>query len=82
MQESLWNNFPPHPAIPVHAERVFSGVRSEVYQWDQVLYDGSIARFERIRYLDGAFVIPVLPNGRILLTQQEQPGREEFISLP
>jgi ADP-ribose pyrophosphatase len=46
------------------------------------MYDGSIARFERIRFVDGAFVIPILPDGRILLTRQEQPGRSEFISLP
>jgi ADP-ribose pyrophosphatase len=46
------------------------------------MYDGSIARFERIRFLDGAFVLPILPDGRILLTRQEQPWRSEFISLP
>ncbi len=46
------------------------------------MYDGSIARFERIRFIDGSFVIPILPDGRILLTRQEQPGRSEFISLP
>jgi ADP-ribose pyrophosphatase len=46
------------------------------------MYDGTIARFERIRFLDGAFVLPILPDGRILLTRQEQPGRPEFISLP
>jgi ADP-ribose pyrophosphatase len=46
------------------------------------MYDGSIARFERIRFMDGAFVIPILPDGQILLTRQEQPWRTEFISLP
>lgn len=46
------------------------------------MYDGRIARFERIRFLDGAFVLPILSDGRILLTRQEQPGRPEFISLP
>lgn len=45
------------------------------------MYDGSISRFECIRFIDGAFVIPILPDGRILLTRQEQPGRSEFISL-
>lgn len=71
-----------HKNIPVHAECVFSWVRSEVYQWDQDMYDGSIARFERVRFLDGAFVIPILPNGNILLTLQEQPSRDAFISFP
>ena len=46
------------------------------------MYDGSYSTFEYIRYLDGAFVIPILPNGNILLTLQEQPGREKFYSFP
>jgi ADP-ribose pyrophosphatase len=46
------------------------------------MYDGTIKRFETIRFLDGAFVIPILPDGRILLTRQEQPLIAEFISLP
>ncbi len=68
--------------IPPHAELVFSWVRSRIYQWDQIMYDGSVSRFESIRFLDGAFVIPILPDGRILLTRQEQPLIEQFISLP
>lgn len=74
--------FPTHKNIPENAECVFSWVRSEVYQWDQKMYDGTLARFERIRFLDGAFVIPITPEWNILLTIQEQPWRKEFISLP
>lgn len=77
-----FNQKRPHPAIPEHAEMVFRGVRSEVYQWNQKMYDNSTARFERIRFLDGAFVIPILENGNILLTRQSQPTRSEFIALP
>ncbi len=69
--------------IPAGSEKVFSGIRSEVYQWDQQMYDESYSRFERIRFSDGAFVLPILSNGDILLTEQEQPGRDHsFISLP
>ena len=46
------------------------------------MYDGSIARFERIRFLDGAFTVPILENGNILITEQEQPCRGVFYSLP
>lgn len=46
------------------------------------MFDDSEAIFERIRFLDGAFVIAILPNKRILMTAQRQPGRPDFISLP
>lgn len=72
----------PHPSIPSDAKLVFSGIRSEIYQWKQMLYDGTETTFERIRFVDGAFVLPVLKNGKILLTRQEQPSRDPFISLP
>jgi len=79
----MYNQYlPPHPIIPREAEPVFQGVRSQVFQWDQEMYDGSISRFERIRFIDGAFVIPILPSGNILLTEQEQPTRGKFFSLP
>ncbi len=71
-----------HPKIPDNAELVFEGIRAHIYQWDQKMYDGSVARFERTRFVDGAFVLPVLPNGNILLTRQVQPTRKSFISLP
>lgn len=71
-----------HPKIPDYAECVFHWVRSEVYQWDQEMYDGSIARFERIRHLDGAFVIAITKDQKIILTKQEQPLRPLFLSLP
>ena len=68
--------------IPDNAELMFSGVRSRVYQWNQDMYDGSVRRFESIRFTNGAFVLPILPDGKILLTRQEQPWRKQFISLP
>ena len=70
-------------SIPKNAHKVFSGIRMNVYQWNQELYDGSIKCFERAEFLDGSFVIWVLPNGKILMTEQEQPSRNHpFFSLP
>ncbi len=70
-------------SLPKNAKKVFSWIRMDIYQWDQVLYDGSTKCFERAQFLDGAFVIWILPNGKILMTEQEQPSREEpFFSLP
>ena len=76
------SNSRPHPHIPADAELVFDGVRAKIYQWNQKLYNEQFARFERIRFADGAFVVPILKNGNILLTKQEQPARDQFISLP
>jgi ADP-ribose pyrophosphatase len=69
--------------IPQNAKKVFSWIRFDIYQWEQELYDGSTTTFERARFRDGSFVIPVLPDGQILMTIQEQPAREgAFHSLP
>ncbi len=64
--------------IPEHATRVFEGVIFDVYQWQQDMYDGSKKMFEKIKRLDTVIVFPVLDDGRILLTEQEQPGMEPF----
>lgn len=65
--------------IPGHAKLVFTGVLFDVYQWEQKLYDGTTATFEKLRRPDTVVVFPVLPDGQILLTEQEQPGKEPFI---
>jgi ADP-ribose pyrophosphatase len=65
--------------IPDHAKRVFKGVIFDVYQWEQEMYDGTKAIFEKLKRPDTVVVFPVLPDGRILLTEQEQPGKEPFI---
>jgi len=66
--------------IPDNAKRVFKGVIYDVYQWEQKLYDGSTATFEKLKRADTVIVFPVLDDGRIILTEQEQPGKEPFIS--
>ena len=76
-------HFVPHPRIPATAECIFSGIRSEIYQWDQEMYDGSCSIFEMLRFLDGAFTIAITPDQRILLTEQEQPAKQHaFLGLP
>jgi 8-oxo-dGTP pyrophosphatase MutT (NUDIX family) len=61
--------------IPPEAQRVFAGILFDVYQWQQPMYDGSTATFERLRRPDTVIVFPVLPDGRVLLSRQEQPGK-------
>lgn len=65
--------------IPDNAKKVFKGVIFDVYQWEQDMYDGSKATFEKLKRPDTVIVFPVLPDGKILLTEQEQPGKEPFI---
>lgn len=70
---------PSSQPIPAHARCVFKGVLFDVYQWEQELFDGTTATFERIKRPDTVVVFPVLPDGRIILTEQEQPGKAPFI---
>ncbi len=62
--------------IPGNAKRVFKGVLFDVYQWEQELFDGTKKVFEKVKRPDTAVVFPVLPDGSILLTEEEQPGVE------
>lgn len=68
--------------LPEHAKKVFSGKLFDVYQWEQELYDGGKATFEKLKRPDTVIVFPVLDNGKILLTHQEQPGQALFIGTP
>ena len=65
--------------IPEHAQKVFSGKLFDVYQWQQEMYDGTTETFEKLKRPDTVVVFAVLPDGKILLTKQEQPGKTAFI---
>lgn len=65
--------------IPPNAKKVFKGVIFDVYQWEQEMFDGTRAIFERAKRQDSVTILPVLPDGRILLAEQEQPGHPLFI---
>lgn len=66
--------------IPEHAKLVFKGVIFDVYQWKQELFDGTKATFEKIKRPDTVVVFPVFEDGTIMLAEQEQSGKEPFIS--
>lgn len=76
---------PPKPKqiqpIPDHASKVFSGVMFDIYQWEQELYDGSTTTFEKLKRNDGAGVLPITSDGKIVITRQEQPGLGEFLTV-
>ena len=67
---------------PPQASRVFKGILTDVYQWPQVMYDGSTRTFECYVRHDTVAVIPFLDADTVLLTHQEQPGRSAFWDVP
>ena len=69
-------------ARPVDARKVFSGKIFDVYQWEQQMFDGSKAVFEQLKRPDTVEVVPVLASGKILIVEEEQPGKDVFLSLP
>ncbi|HEX3095950.1 MAG TPA: NUDIX hydrolase [Patescibacteria group bacterium] len=68
--------------IPPHAEKVFQGEIFDVYQWQQEMYDGTTQTFEKLKRPDTVVVIPVMNDGKILMIEEEQPGREKYLSTP
>lgn len=66
--------------IPPEAKVVFKGKFHTLWQWDQKLYDGSTAIFERISRKDYAQVIGVDQDGMIILAHDEQPDRGSVLT--
>lgn len=67
--------------IPAHANRVFKGILFDTYQWEQDMFDGTKATFEMVKRLNTVVVIPVMADGRICYSKQEQPGKPVFLGL-
>ncbi len=53
-----------------------------MYQWEQRLFDGSTATFERLRRPDSVIVFPVTADKKVLLIEDEQPGRAPVLTAP
>lgn len=68
--------------IPQNAKKVFAGEIFDVYQWEQEMYDGTKQTFEKLTRPDTASVIAVTKDGKILITDQEQPGTKKAYCLP
>lgn len=67
--------------IPNNAQKVFKGEIFDVFQWEQKMFDGSKTTFEKIKRADTVNVIPITNSGRLILSEQEQPGGTPFIGL-
>lgn len=58
--------------IPKEATLVFKGVIFDVYQWEQVMFDGSKATFEALKRPDTVIILPSA-NEKIFISYEEQP---------
>lgn len=72
---------PRQQPLPEHAQLVFKGKIFSIYQWEQQLFDGTTAIFEKAVRADSAGVLAVTTGGTILYSEQEQPGMVPFTSL-
>jgi ADP-ribose pyrophosphatase len=69
--------------LPENAELMFEGEIFDVYQWDQLAFDGKTKlRFEKLKRCDSVRVIALTDDGRILINKEEQPGTGLFYDLP
>lgn len=68
--------------IPKDAQLVFKGILFDVYQWQQEMFDGTKATFERLRRKPSVNILPITHDGMIMLNEEEQPDRESFLSTP
>ncbi len=68
--------------VPKDAEKVFSGVFFDTYQWEQKLFDGSTKTFEMVKRADTVQIIAI-NDGKIILNKEKQPHLlEEYIAIP
>ena len=66
--------------FPKHAKKVFQGYIFSTWQWDQKLYDGSVAVFEGINRPDASQAVGVLGADTIILVEDEQPHRNTVLT--
>ncbi|OGL74444.1 hypothetical protein A3E39_04140 [Candidatus Uhrbacteria bacterium RIFCSPHIGHO2_12_FULL_60_25] len=69
--------------LPTNAKRMFKGVLFDTWQWDQEMFDGTHDTFECLTRQDTVATISFLDPKTIILTRQEQSGRDTpFLDFP
>jgi len=69
-------------SIPENAKKVFAGNIFDVYQWEQEMFDGSVETFEKLKRPDTANILAFTDDGKIIVIDEQQPGKETFFGLP
>jgi ADP-ribose pyrophosphatase len=67
--------------IPPEAKLVFKGVIFDVYQWQQKMFDDSMATFEMLRR-PGTVKVFAVQDGKIAVLDDEQPWNGHSCELP
>ena len=68
--------------IPAQAQMVFKGKIFEVWQWEQKLFDGTSAIFERLRRPNTTIVIATTKDTVLVLEEEQPDSVAPFISIP
>jgi 8-oxo-dGTP pyrophosphatase MutT (NUDIX family) len=68
--------------IPDGAKLVFKGVRYDIYQWSQKIFDGSEEAFEMIERADSAEAIIVVGDKILIQLEEQSHVAKPFLSLP
>lgn len=68
--------------IPADAKLVFKGKIFSVYQWQQKMFGGSYQTFEKLKRADTVMIIPATVDKKIILIDEEQPGKKPFVGAP
>lgn len=68
---------------PLNSHEVYRGHHLTMYEWDQALFDGSVAKYECVTRPDSTAVLAFLDPKTILLTRQTQSSYDRpFVDLP
>ena len=73
---------PPIAEMPENAQKVFSGVLFDVYQWPQELFDGTTTPFEKLKRPSSVVIVPITKEGTVVLLHEQQPASNAFVGLP
>lgn len=67
--------------LPPQAKQVFNGQIFDVYQWEQPMFDGTVATFEMLKRPNTVQIIAVVGD-TIIINKESQPHKGDFLTLP
>jgi len=72
----------PKQVVPPDAKKTYAGVIYTAYQWQQERFDGSFVTYERLKRPDSVVIIPITEDGKIVISREQQPGTDWYMTLP